>query len=306
MVTWQYKRSSEVEHFKIPLEKACDFGDMYYQIHGMAKPIRFKGIPCAESLENTKFSFIADTQEGPETSAQFAEMIDAFDSHAVILGGDIVQTASDDDEWVDLFKALSKATSHRLMVPVIGNHEYRDDSEGKYWEKYFGFKANEAFYSVWLGSVKLIAISSNFEDDPSMVLKQLAWLDSELAKPAPWKIVVFHHPPFSRSIMHASFYWRREFEPLRQYYVPLFEKHKVDMVLNGHSHIYERSIKDGIHYVTTGAAGGKAGTEGAKNPFEIKAMHERTVVQFEVSSTALRMISVNLTGKTIDNLLLTK
>ncbi|MBK9294439.1 MAG: metallophosphoesterase [Oligoflexia bacterium] len=304
-VSWQYKKA-QPEHFTIPLDQACGFEEKFYQLSGMKLPQKIKSIPCLGGSETLRLSFLADTQEGFETNQAFGEMIESFDSHSVVLGGDIIQNADDDDEWKALFKAFEKTLSQRVLVPVIGNHEYRGDSDAKNWEKYFGFNANEAFYSIWLGPVKLIVLSSNFEDDPSMVLRQLKWLEEELKKPAPWKFVVFHHPMFSKSIMHMSFYWRKEYLPLRQYYLPLFEKHKVDVVLNGHSHIYEHSLKDGIHYITTGAAGGKFGKEGGSNPFEIKSALDRTLIQFEIGLTALRMNAINLDGKTIDDLYLRK
>ena len=42
---------------------------------------------------------------------------------------------------------------------------------------------------------------------------------------------------------------------MRTSLVPLFEKYKVDFVLNGHSHCYQRGELNGVKYVISGGAG---------------------------------------------------
>lgn len=43
--------------------------------------------------------------------------------------------------------------------------------------------------------------------------------------------------------------------PLAEYLHPLFAKHGVEIVFNGHDHDYERSTVDGILYIVTGGGG---------------------------------------------------
>jgi hypothetical protein len=42
---------------------------------------------------------------------------------------------------------------------------------------------------------------------------------------------------------------------LRRRYAPLFRRHDVTLVLSGHNHLYERIVRDGVTYVTTGGGG---------------------------------------------------
>ncbi len=37
--------------------------------------------------------------------------------------------------------------------------------------------------------------------------------------------------------------------------MPLFKQYHVNLVFNGHTHIYYQTIMDGVHYFTTGGAG---------------------------------------------------
>jgi 3',5'-cyclic AMP phosphodiesterase CpdA len=51
---------------------------------------------------------------------------------------------------------------------------------------------------------------------------------------ATWKFVIFHHP------IYPSHPWR-DTPSLREVWVPVFDKHGVDLVLQGHDHAYLRT-----------------------------------------------------------------
>jgi hypothetical protein len=61
-----------------------------------------------------------------------------------------------------------------------------------------------------------------------------------------WVIAYFHHPPYSKGSHNSD----GEFEliEMRNYVIPILEAHSVDLVLSGHSHIYERSYLLEGHY----------------------------------------------------------
>lgn len=139
-------------------------------------------------------------------------------------------------------------------LPVAGNHEYLTESDepagGRHtgcdasnagaagYFDYFGAQAGnpaEGWYSVNLGAWHLVALNSNCRrvggcdaDSP-----QARWLRADLAAhPAACTLAFFHHPRFS-SGDHGS-------DPD---YVELWEvlhARGVDVVLNGHEHVYER------------------------------------------------------------------
>ncbi|MFD5038538.1 purple acid phosphatase family protein [Streptomyces sp. NPDC058377] len=135
-------------------------------------------------------------------------------------------------------------------------------------------------YSFTHGNVGVIALDANdvsYEIPANFGIsggKQTRWLDRRLGElrarnDIDFIVVFFHHCAFSTTNAHASD------GGVRDAWVPLFEKHQVDLVINGHNHVYERTdailknavrrpvpigertdpTRDGIVYVTAGGAG---------------------------------------------------
>ena len=69
---------------------------------------------------------------------------------------------------------------------------------------------------------------------------QIAWLKQDLAATAQkWKIVYMHHPPYTRGTHDSES--ESELIDIRMKITPILEQFGVDMVVTGHSHVYERS-----------------------------------------------------------------
>jgi len=287
----------EVAELPIP---ACGFGDSAaYMIHGMTAPQKIAAIPCGGS-SLVRFAMISDTQGSLGFDSRFMKMIAATPASALVVDGDLTDEGTSVRLWTGFFNALSPVIGSRVLIPVVGNHEYRKNAMVPAWPYFFDAQAHDAHYSVDLGNVHLIVLNSCFSDDPSLVESQLPWLENELQRPARWKMVVFHHPPYSRSVMAMPIYPKKEYLKLQQFYVPLFEKYKVDVVVNGHVHFYEHSIKNGVHYLTNGPAGGILGFVGAKNPFAVKFARTRTMLQVQASETALQVEVNDVNNQLID------
>ncbi|MGH2753028.1 MAG: metallophosphoesterase family protein [Actinomycetota bacterium] len=68
-----------------------------------------------------------------------------------------------------------------------------------------------------------------------------------------WTIVLFHHPVYSAGTTHGS---TPGFASTLR---PLFERRGVDLVLNGHDHLYSATKElKGIRYVVTGGGGARS------------------------------------------------
>jgi 3',5'-cyclic AMP phosphodiesterase CpdA len=75
----------------------------------------------------------------------------------------------------------------------------------------------------------------------------LRWLQADLAANTnEWLIAFFHHPPYTKG-SHDSETEISHIE-MRENALPILESYGVDLVLGGHSHIYERSMLLHGHY----------------------------------------------------------
>jgi hypothetical protein len=76
---------------------------------------------------------------------------------------------------------------------------------------------------------------------------QVTWLKQDLAaNTQPWTVVYFHHPPYTKGSHNSD--TESELINMRERVVRILERYKVDLVLNGHSHSYERSYLINGHY----------------------------------------------------------
>lgn len=177
----------------------------------------------------------------------------AFTLHA----GDLIDVAERDGDWGEWFAAGAWINAMIPVVAVPGNHEYasRKEADGTrtrwlshHWRVQFAFPANgpeelrNTVYYLDYQNLRLIALNSNERHE-----EQVAWLDAVLTdNPQTWTVVTFHHPIFSTAE-------GRDNPTLRELWKPVFDRHRVDLVLNGHDHTYGRTASVGSE---TNAASG--------------------------------------------------
>lgn len=88
----------------------------------------------------------------------------------------------------------------------------------------------------WVGTTS----SSNANNSPMM-----QWLKQDLAdaraRNVDWIIVYFHQPPYTKGSHDSDAAFELYMRGMRRNYLPVLEQYNVDLVLCGHSHVYERS-----------------------------------------------------------------
>jgi hypothetical protein len=165
----------------------------------------------------------------------------AFFLHA----GDLVDRADSDGQWGEWFEAGSFITATIPVIATPGNHEYvkQTSADGKQYRTLtrhfaasFAFPENgpselrSSVYFIDYGDLRIISLNSNERQQ-----EQVAWLDGVLSEnDRKWTAVTFHHPIFSTGR-------GRDNPELREMWKPVFDRHGVDLVLNGHDHTYGRS-----------------------------------------------------------------
>ncbi len=156
----------------------------------------------------------------------------AFFLHA----GDLVNKTNSDGEWGEWFQAGGFIHSNTPVVACPGNHEYSSNKLSNHWRPTFAFPENgpkallETVYYIDYQGMRLVVLNSN-----EQVEEQAQWLESVLKNnPQKWAVVCHHHPIYSSSE-------GRDNPALRNTWQPIYDKYKVDLVLQGHDHTYARS-----------------------------------------------------------------
>ncbi|MEZ5366204.1 MAG: metallophosphoesterase [Bryobacterales bacterium] len=127
-------------------------------------------------------------------------------------------------------------------VPTPGNHEYekndvtQERTLSRHWRPQFALPRNgpegldETCYYLDIQGVRIVALNTNERQQ-----EQAEWLDRLLSdNPNRWTVVTHHHPIFSAAE-------GRDNPELRELLQPIYDKHRVDLVLTGHDHTYARS-----------------------------------------------------------------
>ncbi len=107
----------------------------------------------------------------------------------------------------------------------------------------------ELYYSFDHGNVHFISLNSEvtwilFEESVMM-----DWLRQDLAATtADWVVAFFHEPPYSKGSHDSDDAFEAFMTGMRENFLPTLEAYGVDLVLAGHSHVYERSAQIKGHY----------------------------------------------------------
>jgi len=137
------------------------------------------------------------------------------------------------------------------FFPSLGNHDWVASNAAPYLA-YFTLPGNERYYSFVRGPVELFCVDSDRHEPDGITPESVQgeWLRTSLASStSAWKIVYFHHAPYSSGILHGSF--TNETTYMRW----PFKEWGASVVLSGHDHIYERIEVDGLTYIVNGLGG---------------------------------------------------
>ena len=212
----------------------------------------------------TAFTVVGDMGATRDTAATLASMLlDRADVALIV--GDLSYANGDQarwDAWGDLTEPLF-ATQPVMMLP--GNHDLEDESGLLAYRIRYPSPGPCYAFRLGLATIVMVDAYAGLLDTGS----QYNWLASTLEtvdrRVTPWLVVALHVPLYSSNQLHHT-----ETERARAVLEPLLVFAKVDLVLSGHVHAYERTHpvqrarrKDGAPvYVTVGTGGNAEGRSG--------------------------------------------
>ncbi len=271
----------------------------YYSVGHQGWDVASLGSFTTAQRGRNPFTFTAFGDQGVSydavgTATQVRTQNPAFHLHAGDIsyaenGGDGVLTDPYDPRvWDAFFTEVEPAAGSIPWQVAIGNHEmepwYTPDGYGGQYAR-FDFPATSSaqppvYYSFIYGNVGVVSLDANdvsYEIPANLGYSdgaQVTWLNSTLASlranpQVDFIVAYFHHCAYCTCTTHGCE------GGVEQYFVPLFDQYQVDLVINGHNHIYERTdplrggtvtnpapigatvhpATDGTTYITAGGAG---------------------------------------------------
>jgi MYXO-CTERM domain-containing protein len=229
-----------------------------YDVHVGAATYHGTFVTAPEDSSHAPFTFIAfgDNRSGAEAHARVVSAIAKESYDFLINTGDFVIMGGDEGAWQTFFNIEEPILESHCLFACIGNHELVEDRHAANYERYFGPTEPAAPSAPLYGSFRWgrarFFLLNAFENWSSGA--ERAWLDDELKRAdtepgIDLRVAVMHHGPYSAG-KHGG-----NKAILAAHVDDLLVAHHVDLVLQGHDHMYERGEAKGLKYILTGGGG---------------------------------------------------
>ncbi|MDP2941805.1 MAG: metallophosphoesterase, partial [Candidatus Omnitrophota bacterium] len=208
--------------------------------------------------------------------------------------GDLVNDGNNPAQWKQFNEIEAKLLKSTEYFPALGNHE----NNSPLYFKNFKFLNNRHWYSVDRGEIHFIILDSDMDLSPGS--EQYRWLVSDfrsISASSRFRVVLFHHPLFSASSAHAD-----DEMHIGNFLLPLLKEHKVNLVLNGHVHCYQRFFFDGINFITSGGGGSYLVDADKPNPYLLFSAKLYHFLTLEVKAGVLQVRCYDSDLRLIDGL----
>ena len=270
----------------------------------------FETAPHPDSAAATRVWVLGDSGQ---PGAPQERVRDAYSGYAggtktdvwLMLGDNAYTAGTDADFQSGVFAPYASFLRRHALWPTRGNHDILYGGANDDYYDLFTMpdagqaggvpSGTEAWYSFDHADVHFICLDSEGSDrSPGSAM--LTWLAADLqATDRRWIVAFFHHPPYTKGSHDSD-------DPLdsggrmrdmREAAMPILEAGGVDLVLNGHSHSYERSFLLDGHYGVSGTfvpgmkldpGDGRLGGDGAYAKPLLRSPHAGEVIAVAGSS----------------------
>ncbi len=314
--------------------------------------------PPAGSVRPFRCWVLGDSGTGNSTARAVRDAFTTWNGSAhtdlvLLLGDNAYNSGLDSEYQFNFFDIYPQTLRNTVVWPTLGNHEAMSaDSpteSGPYYNNFSMPVAGEcgglasgvrAYYSFDYANVHFICLDS--QDTPRSTTGTMAqWLIADLdANSQEWIVAFWHHPPYTKGTHDsdsASDSSGRMIQ-MRAQILPILESRGVDLVLNGHSHTYERtkflnghygfssSFSDAAHvvqpgdgdpgsdgayvkvtgpnagavYTVTGSAGQAGNSFGLGHPAMVKALAQAGSLAVDVNGKQMEVKFIHSSGEVRD------
>jgi len=265
----QTEKTAVVNH-RLQLDNLKPETRYYYRIQHAGKWLAqaewFVTAPAADRPRATRFWLWGDPGKDREKTSTHQAGLKWLQAHRgdrvsyadliLTTGDNAYPSATNDDYTREFFIPYQDVLKNIPLWTVLGNHDARRWTFYKLFERPTEGEAgglashSEHYFSFNYGYAHFIMLD-NHHYDLSANTPMTEWLRQDVQQTkAKWVIVMFHHPPYTGGTYDSDNekQSRGRMKKTRENLLPVFEQLGVDLVINGHSHVYERSHLLHCHY----------------------------------------------------------
>ncbi len=261
-------------------------GNSTSQLTTPSESYRFKTNPIPGIAVPTRVWAIGDFGKGNAEQVAVKNSYMQYDDSSktdvwIWLGDNVYNDGTDAEYQQKLFQlnGFSNVFNWLPFWPSPGNHDYNtvweesaffgipysnidfEDHQGPYFEMVHvptqaeagGYPSQyELFYSFDYGDVHFLSLNSevyDFTQTFSGINQMKQWIEQDLMQNTrTFTIAYFHQPPYSKGSHDSDAPEELVMKAMRERVIPLLEEYDIDLVICGHSHVFERSKLIHGHY----------------------------------------------------------
>ncbi|MCO7175350.1 metallophosphoesterase [Sporolactobacillus kofuensis] len=234
--------------------------DYYYRV-GDAKQNIWSEIDTVKTApkKNGAFTFLELTDPQAKTEDEGKLAADTFNKAAetvknydfMTVTGDFVDNGVEEDQWDWLINNSRSVWGNTTVVPAAGNHEAKNYAFIDHFNLKMATKNQDtktgAYYSFNYSNTHFVVLNTNEDSEQyrDFTPEQVKWVTADIKKAkkngAKWTVVLIHKGPYTTS-NHATDSDIIDQNGVRYQIAPLIGKLGVDLVIQGHDHIYARTL----------------------------------------------------------------
>ena len=237
-------------------------GDGAQMIEGPGAGCRFRTPPVAGTVKPVRVWVLGDSGTGRLGTGNAEAVRDGYlhsplyqQPDVWLMLGDNAYYAGADTEYQNaVFDTYRSTLRSSLLWATLGNHETY--TLGTPYFSIFTLptlgeggglpSGTEHYYSFDYANIHFVCLDSmqSVRTAPSPMLD---WLENDLGNTSQrWIVAFWHHPPYTKGTHDSDA--EIEHIEMRENVLPILEEYGIDLVLCGHSHVYERSVLLDGHY----------------------------------------------------------
>jgi len=305
------------------------------RVRGAAKYGAITTAPRDDSTAPVRFLVYGDSRTDDAAHAALVRAMAVAPSAFLVGTGDLVDKGASAPEWQTFFDIEAPLLRERCLFSAVGNHELVDGA-GALYVKYFGpaelpvavpkpatsslgavplaapqapadaggapFSLEQLSGTFRWGNVRFFLLNGmvDYASGPARAWIEKALTDADEEAGLVWRILVVHHGPWSSGPHGGNAHLLDAAMPA------VFKAHRIDLVISGHDHIYERGAADGLAYLVSGGGGAPVYRVKKAGP---TSRHYESVHHFidaTATASAIQLLAIRPDGSTIERCALRK